>query len=246
VAIISIDGILGLSSVLSLDRAASNKVALSNKIVGAYAKATKLYGNNFGWEAISYPALNQVLFNIPVTENVEQHQYTLNTLTGSFCRFKGLNANTWCFHSQRLFFGDNSGRVWRADDTYSDNGQPIAGFIKTAFKFQGKNQLKKIYKMVKAFLFSDLALAFGVSLALDFDETEVPPPGGSSNNTSGLSVWNTATWDVDPWATDVLISPWRKVKGEGRCASVLFATNTSGFPVRVASFMLLYEDGGIL
>jgi hypothetical protein len=186
-----------------------------------------------------------VIFNIPVAEGAEQHQYVLNPLTSAWCRFKGWNANTWCLHKQRVYFGDNTGKVWLADEGDSDNGQAISGLIKTAYKYQGRNQLKKIYKMVRPTLFSDYGLAFGVSIAVDFDDTEIAPPALASN-VSGLSLWNVATWNVDPWATSVLIALWRKVIGEGRCACILFSTNTSGFSIRVASFNLLYEDGGIL
>lgn len=244
-ALINLDGIVGLSKILSLDRAASNKVALSDRIKGAFDEATRLYKNNFGWEAIAYPAGTQVWFNIPVAEGVTQYQFVLNTTTGAWCRFLGLNANTWCLHNERMYFGNNNGQVWIADEGEADNNVEIAGLIKTAFVYHGGSAVQKDYKMAKPILYSDISLKFGLSLVVDFDES-VLAPSVSSGASSSMSFWDTSTWDVDPWATIVALRNWKTVNGVGTCASIIFKTNTKGFPVRLNSIDILYEPGGIL
>lgn len=244
-AIICLDGIVGLSTVISLDRAASNSVALSDRIRGAFAEATALYKNNFGWQAVSYPAGSQVFFNVPIAEGQTQYQFILNAVTGAWCRFKGLNANCWCLYKERMYFGNNNGEVWIADDGDSDNNVEIEGLIKTAFIYHNGNALKKEYKQAKPIFFSDVSLPFGIALAVDFDDS-VLAPSTSGGVSSGSSFWDTSTWDVDPWATIVPIKSWRKVNGVGTCASVIITTKTKGFPVTLNSTDILFESGGIL
>lgn len=244
-AVITYDGIVGLSRIISLDRAQTNSVAISDRIRGAFTEAVQLYATSFGWEACSYPKGSQVWFNIPVAEGVTQYQFVLNATTGAWCRFKGLNATTWCLHKERMYFGNNSGQLWLADDGDSDNGMNIAGFVKTSFIYHGKNAAKKAYKLIRPIIFSDVSLPFGIGLAIDFDLTNIAPlvqPGGGG----GTSTWNLATWNVDPWATIVAIKRWIKTRGIGSCASVLFSTNTKGYSVTLNAIDVVYEAGGIL
>lgn len=244
-AIICLDGIVGISTIISLDRAESNKVALSSKIQGSITEATSMYANNFGWEAIAYPAKNMVLFNIPIAEGVTQYQYTLNALTGAWCRFKGWNANCWCLHNERIYFGNNTGSVILADEGEDDQGSSIDGLIKTAFSYFKTGDLKKEMKLVKPILFSDFGLAYGIDLALDFSDS-ITATIPASGDLADLSVWNEATWNVDPWAVISELGSWKKVNGVGRCAAVIFTTSTQGYPIRVSSITVLFEIGGIL
>lgn len=244
-ALMTLDGIVGLSTIISLDRAASNRVALSSKISGAFAQVTQQYGSNFGWQAISYPRANQAWFNIPIQEGVQQQQYVLNTITGSWCRFKDLNANVWCLHNNRLYFGNNNGEVWLADEGDTDDGVAISGLVKTSFQSVGNPAFKKKFNLIRPRIVSNIDLVFGAAIVVDYDISDVSPQP-SSPSFSGLSAWNIATWDVDPWDTLVLLKRWIKVKGKGNCVAIIFATNTAGFSVQLNSIDLLFEPAGIL
>lgn len=243
-AVICLDGIVGLSNIISLDRASSNKVALSDRIRGAFNEAAQLYRNNFGWDAVSYPRGSQVWFNIPVDEGTTQHQYVLYTPTGAWCRYKGMNGN--CFHlfNERMYFGNNDGEVWLADEGDSDNDVEIEGLIKTAFNYQNSIATKKNWKLAKPILYSDVSLTYGLVLAVDFDLSTLAPsvvPGDGSGAT-----WNISPWDTTPWSTLVALKSWRKINGTGTCASIIFKTNTKGMPITLNSIDVLYEPGGIL
>lgn len=244
-ALITVQGIIGLSTIISLDPSQTNTVAISSKIRGAYNDAAQMYKGNFGWEAVSYPLAAQVWFNIPVLEGQQQVQFVLNVLTGAWCRFINLNANTFCLHKEQLYFGDNVGSVWLADTQDTDNGQAIPGFVKTAFIYHNGNALKKAYKMIRPTVFSNAGVAFGCDVLTDFNPSDIPPntvPSGQS----GMSFWNTSTWNITPWDSVVPIRPWRKVDALGTAASVLFSTNTKGFGITLNAIDVLFEVGGIL
>lgn len=247
VAIICQDGIVGLSSIITVDRAASNKVALSSKIKGAYSAAVNLYANNFGWEAVSYPRANQVWFNIPYQEGVQQVQFVLSTLTGAWCRFTNLNANTWCRFKESLYFGNNAGQVWVADDIgESDHNQAIPGTWITAYNYLQNPAFNKNMKMIRPNIYSDPTIAYGIGLAFNLNEQPVLPQPQAAPPTTGLSVWNVATWDVDPWASSLNINTWRGVGGEGTSVAAMFTTLTAGYEVTISSIDLWFEMGGPL
>lgn len=246
VAIICTDGIVGLSNVITLDRAASNKVALSSKIKGAYNTASALYAANFGWEAISYPKQSQVLFNIPYQENVQQVQFVLNALTGAWCRFVSLNANTWCRFKESLYFGNNAGQVWLQDIGDSDNGQPITATWITAYNYIGNPGLHKNVKMIRPNIYSDPSIAYGIGISFNLNEQPMLPNINSPPGVSGLSIWNVATWDVDPWSSSSNINVWSSIGGMGTSVAAIFTTSTSGYDITISSIDIWFEQGGPL
>jgi hypothetical protein len=244
VAIICQDGIVGLSTIITVDRAASNKVALSSKIKGAYSDAVNMYSSNFGWEAMSYPRLNQVWFNIPVQESVQQVQFVLNTITGAWCRFLGLNANTWCRFKESMYFGNNAGQVWLADTGDSDNNQPIAGTWVTAYNYLQNPSFYKYVKMIRPNVFSDISLAYGIGCSFNLNPEPVLPNINTPASASGLSIWNVATWDVDPWSGSINLLNWAQIGGEGTSVAAIFTTSTAGYSITISSIDLWYEQGG--
>lgn len=244
VAIITIDGIEGLSNIITIDRAASNKVALSSKIKGAYNTASTLYSGNFGWEAISYPKQSQVLFNIPQQENQQQVQFVLNALTGAWCRFINMNANTWCRFKESLYFGNNSGQVWLADTSDNDNGQPIPGTWITAYNYLGSPANNKTLKLIRPNIYSDPAVAYGVGVSFNLNEQPILPSISTPPGASGMSIWNVATWDVDPWASNTNINSWGNASGAGTSVAAMFTTSTAGYSITISSIDIWFEEGG--
>ena len=76
-AVVTTDGVIPLSQGMKLDRAQQNQVALTAKILNAFAAAVKNYGGNFGWQGILYPGATPstdvspsggslAIFNVPV------------------------------------------------------------------------------------------------------------------------------------------------------------------------------------
>lgn len=242
---LTIDGIVGISTIITLDRAASNKAALSDKIRDAFNQASKLYKDNFGWQAISYPRGNMVLFNIPVATGDDQHQYVINPITGAWTRFRGWNANCWVLFEERIYFGGNDGKVYKADEGFNDNGATIQGVVQTAFTYPHEDINYKHFKSVQVIMKTEQQLTYGVTLVTDF-ETEYSLTFVTFDSGSALSVWNLATWDVDPWATLLLAKVWHDVPARGAAVSVVFSTEVKDTEIQLSIFNVLYEPGGMV
>jgi len=242
--VITVDGFVPLSSVLQVDRAAVEKVSLSNRIKNAANEAGRLYKDNFGWQAIGYPRGNWALFNIPVAETQTAHQYVMNILTGAWCKFTGINANCWEILNDMLYFGGNSGKVYLADDGFDDDGAVREGNIKTAFNYFGKRGQLKQFKLVKPIITSDAEVSPAVELNVNFEDrypTAVPSTAGTSG-----PFWDEEDWDDVFWGGSADITQaWTGVVGLGVCAAVRLRISSDSADIALAAFDVIYEPGGV-
>ena len=251
--LISIDGYLPLSRVLPIDRAGAQGVALSDKIRNAVNEATRAYGGNFGWEAVHYPKGNWGIVNVPVTEGEEQHQHVINTVTGSWCRFTGMNANCWSVYSDDLYFGGNDGTVYLADTGIGDttiagdeyDTANTVGEIFPAFNYFGRRGQLKRFTMARPVISTDGVVAFAHIMNTDFSDLS-PTNFIVTSNTSG-SAWDEAEWDEAAWAGDTVIQKgWLSSRGLGYCGSLRLRVDTNAIQVSVNSIDYVFEPGGVL
>jgi hypothetical protein len=93
--LVNLDGVLPLSKGLVLERSAQAQVTITLNINSAMNESARSYKDNFGWEMTPYAKGTMAILNVPIQEGSLQYQYVMNTITGAWCRFKGMNGNTW-------------------------------------------------------------------------------------------------------------------------------------------------------
>jgi len=241
-AVITADGFVPLSPFLRFGRGAKS-AALSDAIVGAVNDAVRDYKSTFGWQPILYPKGTMALFNVPVVASTLYHQYVVNTATGAWCRFKGLNGICWAVYGDDLYFGGIDGKVKKADTGFGDEGSNIEGDAQTAYDYMRARGRLKRFTMYRPVVAADGNLPIRLGLGVDFD-ADIPTFEASSITTEG-AVWDDATWDVDPWAEGLEIQkPWQTAANIGYSASVRIRTSTNVQQVRWYSTDILYEPGG--
>lgn len=229
VAIICIDGVVPLSKALIFERAAVTKVSLTERIQRVMNQSARDYKNNFGWQLISYPRGVRAVLNVPVAENFTQEQYVMNTLSGAWCRFTGMNAACWELFNDDLYFGGNDGVVYLADQGSLDLGQPFVADMETAFNYFGSRGLQKRYTMVRPLLTTDQQIQPGLALNVDFQENAPIVTPASSTQLGAL--WDVGLWDQSYWSGGVISSVnWNSVAGIGYCASLRMVVDLGGSP----------------
>jgi hypothetical protein len=112
---ITVDGFTTLQSALNNDVVAQDK-NINKKIINSVTRDTAQYKQNFGWQIVLAPNNNKLLINVP-TGGGEYYQYVMNTITGAWCRFTGLNASCWAYWDDQLWSVMGS----------SDIGNPVVG-----------------------------------------------------------------------------------------------------------------------
>lgn len=219
VAIICVDGVVPLSKALIYERAAVQTVTLTQNILHAMNSAAINYKDNFGWQIISYPKGTRAILNVPIAENVEQQQFVMNTITGAWCRFIGMNGSCWERFQDRIFFGGNDGLAYEADKSGTDYRQTLTADFSTAFNYYGKRGNQKRWMMCRPQITTDQQVNPGLAFNVDFQNTAALSVSTVPANVESL--WDDALWDVNVWSGDVINqSNWQSVTGLGYCASI--------------------------
>lgn len=197
VALITQQGVLPISQALPFDPSADRSVAITARIQNAMAQAAQNGANFFGWQLMAYPLETLLFLNVPISENEEQQQFVMNTLTGAWCQFVGWNANCFEVLGNTLYFGDNDGFVNEAYSGYSDGGTPVTIDMQCAFNWFDEPGKVKRMTMLQPLLTTQGNIAPSLSVDTDFGTSTALNP---INVTQGGSLWDTALWDSAVWS----------------------------------------------
>ena len=241
-AVITEGGVISLNTMLELDRAAQERAAVTSKINRLFTADARAYNANFGWQLLSYPRSNYFIVNVPASAGSVQHQYVMNALTGSWCKFTGLNANCWSLFNEDLYFGGNSGKVWKADNTRQDDGSPITGDLKTAFTDLGSPGNVKAAQMLRCLFTSNGTPGFLMNINTDFEDqipTSSPTPGDPPD-----SLWDAATWDTSKWTAGQSHSRlWIGADGVGHTMAARLRVVSDGVSCTINGFDIITTLG---
>jgi hypothetical protein len=239
--LMTVDGFVPLSAALASTRV-NNKLAISDKIADAVSAAAAAYKGNFGWEPTLFAAESALIFNIPVDEGVESHQYVMNTTTGAWCRFKGWNANAFAVMDDELYFATDT-KVCKAWQGIGDSGEAIATLARPAFNYYDSPGVQKHWKMAKPVFTANLKPVASFGLNVDFDDSEI------TNTTSFAGpdyTWGNALWGQARWSGPKIYKDWQTVFGVGECASLRVETEVLGLEMSWSATLYVFEIGGVV
>ena len=242
--ILTYDGLMPMAASLQSSRL-DPRVALSNKIQGAITKAATEYGGTHaavGWQVFYNAKQTAVWINVPVLEGSQQQQYVMNTITTSWCQFKGWEANVWETYDDDPYFGGNGyvGKAW--DSTYADNNANISANVLQAFNYLGSRGVQKYFTRARPSIFTDGNPAISMGINVDFDVQNNATP--LSYSASAMGLWDSGTWDAAVWGDDLQITNnWQGVTGLGYCGAVLLTSASTGLQIEWASTDVVYQSG---
>jgi hypothetical protein len=193
-----------------------------SKVVKELRDAIGTGGSLWGWEANVYPKRQLAIFNVPVVENETYVQHVMNTVTGAWCTWSGVNANTWQVYKGRMFFGGADGYVYEFDTGNDDDGTAIQSEMQTAWLPLGGFG-NKMYTAVREFIRVNKDINTVNQFAVDyqdFEDQEYPVAV-----TSGTAEWG------DPWGTpwgaaDQVYKEWQTIGIYGESISLRKRLNT--------------------
>jgi hypothetical protein len=243
--VITVDGVISLAAMAVKDRVQSEKAAITPNIRDAFNSAAALYKTNFGWEIVGYPSARWLFINVPLQAGSQQQQFVMNSLTGAWCRFEGMNANCWAILNEKLYFGGNSGIVYQADSGFSDAGVNIPYRCQWAYNYLRNDGLNKFPRMMRLLIESNGSVT--PSVALNMDYTTKEPTQTPSFSGVGLATWDVSKWDEASWGgDDSTQKQWISVGGEGRCVSCHIKGAVKGLTFSIVGFDLVYSTGAPL
>jgi len=245
VVIISEDGYIPMSKALSLDKANSSQVSFSDKIRGLVLDRTKSSKDKFGWQSIIYGRGGYAIFNVPISQQFEQHVVNMNS--GAWCRFTNIRSFCWGMFGNRLYFGSDDG-VFLFDEGYSDNGTHIYGVVEQAYSDLGNPNLKRI-QLINPRTKSSTQYALVVYTNMDFGNQNYDY--AENIGSDSISKWQQTAWSClsspigSKWATlkGKIRSQWIGNSATGFKASIVFKTKTRGNLIEWFDTGVRYEQG---
>lgn len=249
-ALLTVDGIVPLSTAISFDRAASRRIAITARIQRAMNEAARKYAGNFGWQMFTYPRGSAVKLNVPVIENNTIYQYVLNTITGAWCRYVGMNAACWELFQDRPFFGGLAGKVYEADKSGRDAGQLIRCELKTAFNHLRERGSIKQFLLARPLITTNGQVRPSMTVNVDYGDKPVPDAMVIVPESEGF-IWNQFNWnDGSLWGGGLTTSGfWQSIDGIGECVAMRMAVlmenqnPETAIDLRLTGFELRYQLG---
>ncbi len=236
--ILTNDGALSLLEMMRIgDRTAAPRAAITDKIGSLLSADWGLYGSLYGWQIIGYPAAHLAVLNVPTSATTAK-QYVMNAITGAWCEWTGHNGLCWSLFNDRLFFGGVSGKVYRADDGTSDDGNSIPWQLKTAYQALGNAGVQKRFTMLRPILLINGISGFEVGLDVDYGNAEI---FGTLSAAISAALWDVALWDVDVWGGQTMVRDWASVGSIGRVASAQLRGESIGVELTLNAFDVMME-----
>jgi hypothetical protein len=240
---ISQDGLVPMGGALQSSRV-NPRVAITDKIQFAISSSVSSYSGNFGWALVYYAKENMLILNVPTAEGNLQEQYAMNTISRSWAKFTGWNANCWDLFNDEPYFGGN-GFVGRAWNGFVDDVSNINGTCIQAFSTYGNPGNLKRWTMTRPILRASGSPVVSGAMSVDFDMTFNTSPLSFSPVVYGA--WDSSIWDSGVFGADFNIyQAWQGVSGVGYYGAPQMKIASSGIDVRWVSTDVVYESGAIL
>lgn len=217
---------------------------LTDKIRTAFNDAAGLARSFFGWEALDFPDGRYLIVNVPTSELSAYCQFVMNTDTGAWAKFTNLNGACWAVHNRDLYFGGTDGKIYKADDSYADDGQPISWEVKHAFTYLGNPSVSKLFNLVKPEITTTASgLEVFADVNVDFEDREISDTITTSESTG--TPWG-SSWG-SPWgAGQRRLDSWEAVSGLGRNVSLVYRADCVGVQVRLTHSLISFIPAGVI
>jgi hypothetical protein len=247
--IMTIDGIVALSKVMTLDQVALENVAITKPIAPAWQTAVIARQGIVGWQIVAWPIMHMEIINLPKVNSTDYTQFVANSRSGAWAQYLGWDANCFVVSNDLMYYGDSLGNVWQGETGGCDQGlNSYTTTIMMAYSGLGVGSVGKQIRLVKPYIQAITLISPQITINVEYDVTIPPPPSPSSTFAGAL--WDSAVWDSSVWGGALIPqNSWLNAEGYGAAISIVFQTTTSQgetFPdVRIAAFDVLFEKGSI-
>lgn len=248
-AIMTEDGIVPMSSVMSLDQIALQNKAVTAPIAPAWRTAVLARQGISGWQITTWPLESMAIVCLPKSTAGDATQFVANARTGAWARYLGWDANCFTVYNNALYYGTSDGRVLQAETGGQDDGKNYTLTVFPSYNHLGSKASRKLVKMVRPRIQASFPVTPQVTIKTDYDTTTPAYPTANAVSATG-ALWDTAKWDVDTWPVDLSDqSMWSASEGFGMVVSpvVQLTLSTTQTPdIRLTATEVLYEGANPL
>ena len=226
-------GYLPLSSVLSDLRA--NRTTINRSIDGIVGERDR----NKRWDIFFYSKAGLLIVNAPSTvSGYAYEQHVLNFNTNAWCRFIGMDADSWCVCGDRLFFCNSKG-IFEGNKGYTDNGESITFQVQKAYNQFGTPFKKQLMRIKPRYYCAGEPQLYK-KINVDFNDgkksfVQVQKQSGYS------TYWDETVWDENFWS-DEFTAYYLRASVSSKAGSYI----SLGFYGKTKEELVLYSTGLII
>lgn len=240
VLIMLTDGVLPLSKAL-LSSGTQPEIAVTFNISPTFSKAAAEYKSSFGWQTIHFPKAQMLICNIPKPST---EIYAMNTVSGAWCRFTGIDSICWAVLDGDVYFGSTAfvGKFW---DTEADNGAYVRADIRHAYNYLGSLGVIKKINALRPNIISNGVPSLLVGVNTDYQDSNIT--GSLNFSSQNFGVWGTALWGSAVWGGNLnFLGAWVSSSGTGIAIAPRIIIEVSDLEVRYEAIDVLYETGAVI
>lgn len=196
--ILTKEGIIPISSVVSKDPAALSLAAVSRAIETEWAVEATARGG-LPWEMLKWDEGNMGLVTLPREADGTSLPACLavNLETGAWAKFTGWDARCFARRAGRAYFGNNDGRVLEVERGGYDDGEIYVCRMSLVPDHLGTAGGFKTVTLARSLFIANQAFRPQMSASVDYGVTFPSPPSAASITADG--VWDDAAWDAAAW-----------------------------------------------
>lgn len=211
-AIMTEDGLIAMSQVISLDRAALANESVSKNILPMW-RASVEGSDTALWQITRRDNAGMVVISTPETSTDPAYQFVANLQTGAWARWYGWDAACFATIDGDLVFGASDGRILTGDTSGSDDGDvPYTATWIGPFATSGAKIA--VGKLARGVVRSTETFSPRITLKFDYD-TNIPTPPQAGLSTGG-ELWDAAIWDSGVWGrSNEVRQVWQSTPGSG-------------------------------
>lgn len=244
------DGIVPMSKVMTLDQVALENVAVTKPIAPAWRDAVIARAGIAGWQIVPWPLQSMTIINLPKQSASDFTQFIANSRTGAWAQYLGWDANCFGIFNDNMFYGDSAGNVWQGETGGCDAGMNnYTTTVMMAFSYLGRAGAQKQIVLVKPYFLAAQPVTPQIMINVEFSTT-IPPAPNPSTALAG-ALWDVARWDQAVWSGALVpYSTWQDAQGEGVAIGVVFQLTTNlGLTLpdqRISAFDVAFQEGNVL
>jgi hypothetical protein len=249
--ILTEDGIVPISQVVSKDPAALSLAAVSRNIEPDWRREVMARGGK-PWEFIKFPRYNMGIVSLPVTTTAPPLCFVVNLETGAWADYTGWDTNCLVLHNKWAYFGTSDGKVMQAEIGGNDDGQIYTVQIAAQFDHLKSPGQTKTVRMARETWLASRDFNSRVSVSVNY-QTVFPAAPNSAPDGGALDLWDVGKWDQAKWdaalANRTARVQWRSIGRTGYAVSwqIQVTCGVTATPdAELVSIDLLYDRGGIV
>lgn len=241
------EGATLLSKALASSQVSSGNT-LTDRIRPLISADWARFGSVDGWSVSTYPQESMLILNVPETESIS-HQWVMNTITGAWTKFDGINAFSFEAFDDGLYFStsDLLCQFWVGYTDYPSAGaQLIRADALQSFQSFGGTTTQKRFTLVRPNMISTGQPGIWMQVNADYDPS-APQYTPTYSGIQDEALWGTAIWGNFRWAGGrYQLLDWQHTGAVGMSAALWMRVVSQDIETRWAATDYQFEPGGTI